>query len=146
MELDANIFRIFMSLWYLPLVKISKKSMRKGWHARDELTWNYPMTHLLLLATVTMINIKMSFTHFHSSSFQVFRETYFSIKIMQSISPNYTWENGVKGCWRKIVTKLYLVSIAKDKDPSFKVKMHQTFFFIFTSLSRCDLFSMSCLS
>ena len=28
LELEANIFRIFISLWYLPLVKISKKSMR----------------------------------------------------------------------------------------------------------------------
>ena len=33
LELEANIFRIFMSLWYLPVVKISKKSMRWGWHA-----------------------------------------------------------------------------------------------------------------
>ena len=28
LQLEANIFRIFISLWYLPLVKISKKSMR----------------------------------------------------------------------------------------------------------------------
>ena len=49
---------------------------------------------------------------------------------MQPISPNYNSENGVK--WIKITEeKLYLMSIAKDKDPSIKVKMHQTFF-IFT--------------
>ena len=28
LELEANIFRIFISLWYLPLIKISIKSMR----------------------------------------------------------------------------------------------------------------------
>ena len=79
MELEANIFRIFMSLWYLLPKKISKKSMRQGWHALDHLTWNYPMKHLFVLANVTMITVKMSFTHFHSSS-----------------CPNYNWENGVK--------------------------------------------------
>ena len=31
--------------------------------------------------------------------------------------------------WRKFVTKLYLVSIAKDKDPSISAQMHQTFLF-----------------
>ena len=31
--LEANIFRIFMSLWYLPVVKTSIKTMRLGWHA-----------------------------------------------------------------------------------------------------------------
>ena len=35
---------------------------------------------------------------------------------------------------RKFVTKLYLVSVAEDKDPSIRVKMHQTFFFIFTTI------------
>ena len=53
---------------------------------------------------------------------------------------------------KKIVTKLYLMSIANEKDPSFRVKVHQTFFFIFLPLfalyllSGCDLFNMSCLS
>ena len=42
--------------------------------------------------------------------------------------------------------------IAKDKDPSIKVKMHQTFFTLFLLLfavyvlSGCDLFHMTCLS
>ena len=36
---------------------------------------------------------KMFFTHFHSSSYL---ETYSFIKIMQPISPNYNWKNGVK--------------------------------------------------
>ena len=38
--------------------------------ALDDLSWNYPMKYLFLLATVTMISVKMSFTHFHSSSCQ----------------------------------------------------------------------------
>ena len=43
------------------------------------------------------------------------------------------------------------MSIAKDKDPSIRVKMNQTFFFIFITfalylLSGCDLFNMSRLS
>ena len=47
--------------------------------------------------------------------------------------------------------KLYLMSIAKNKDPSIRVKMHQTFFlflplFALYLLSGCDLFNMSCLS
>ena len=29
-----------------------------------------------------------------------------------------------KDYWRKFVTKLYFMPIAKDKDPSIKVKMH----------------------
>ena len=32
LQLEANIFRIFISLWYLPLVKISKKSYREEAH------------------------------------------------------------------------------------------------------------------
>ena len=47
--------------------------------------------------------------------------------------------------------KLYLVSIAKNKDFSIRVKMHQTFFyfiplFVLHLLSGCNLFNMSCLS
>ena len=36
----------------------------------DDLTWNYSMKHLFLLATVAVISVKMYFTHFHSSSCQ----------------------------------------------------------------------------
>ena len=93
LELEANIFRIFLSLWYLPLVKISKKSMRYEWHALDNLAWKYPVNHLFLSATVTTITVKIYFTHFIAA---VVRETYSFIKIMQFISPNYNWENGVK--------------------------------------------------
>ena len=69
---------------------------------------------------------------------------------MPPIIPNYNWENGVKKIKitdKKNVTKLYLVSIAKDKDPSIRIKMQQTFFFIFPTISHisaewCDLFNM----
>ena len=36
----------------------------------DDLTCNYPMKYLFLLATVTVITVKLYFTHFHSSSCQ----------------------------------------------------------------------------
>ena len=42
----------------------------EGWHGLDNLAWNYPVKHLFLLATVTMITVKISFTHFLSSSCQ----------------------------------------------------------------------------
>ena len=52
---------------------------------------------------------------------------------------------------KNLSQKLHLVSIAKNKDPSIRVKMHQTFFlflplFALYLLSGCDLFHMSCLS
>ena len=74
---------------------------------------------------------------------------------MQPISPNYNEENGVKQIandyWRKFVTKLCLVSIAKDKDLSIRIKMDQIFFlflplFALYLLSGSDLFNMSSLS
>ena len=52
------------------------------------------MEHLFLLATITMITVKISFTYFHSSS--CWGNICWGIKIMQSISPNYNGENGVK--------------------------------------------------
>ena len=84
---------IFVSLWYLPLVKISKKFMRLGWDALDDLTWNYPKKLFFLLANVAMTTLKMSFTHFIAA---IVRETYSIIKILQHISPNCNWENEVK--------------------------------------------------
>ena len=44
------------------------------------------MTHLLLLATVTMITLKMSVTHFIAA---VVKEKYSFIKIVQPTGPNY---------------------------------------------------------
>ena len=42
----------------------------KNVHEVDDVTWNYPMKHFFLLATVPMITVKMSFTHFHRSRCQ----------------------------------------------------------------------------
>ena len=56
---------------------------------------------------------------------------------MQSISPNYNrkWSQTDKITEENLsqFEKLYLVLIAKNKDPSIRVKMHQTFF-IFTTI------------
>ena len=58
---------------------------------------------------------------------------------MQPISPNYLRENGVKkikSAEENLSQSCILCSIAKDKDPSSSVKMHQTFFVgIFTTIS-----------
>ena len=57
---------------------------------------------------------------------------------MQHISPNYNSENGVKQI--KITEEnlsqscILCQSIAKDKDPSIRVKMYQAFFLIFDSI------------
>ena len=67
------------------------------------------------------------------------------MKIMQ---PNSQTD---KDYWRKFVRKLNLVSIAKNKDPSISVKIHQTFYNAICLISAewmsgFDLFNMSCLS
>ena len=51
-----------------------------------------PIKHLFLLATVTMITVKILPIFIAA----VAREIYSFIKIMQLISPNYNWENDVK--------------------------------------------------
>ena len=51
----------------------------------DDLTWNYLMKDLFLLAVVAMITVKISFTHFLAA---VVREIYSCIKIIQSSGPN----------------------------------------------------------
>ena len=48
--------------------------------------------------------------------------------IPSSKSCNLTWTQTDQHYWRKFVTKLHLVSTAKDKHPSIRVKIHQTFF------------------
>ena len=58
----------------------------------------------------------------------VFMETTSFIRIMQPISPNYPWENGVKQIKRaeqKLSQSCIFWSIIKDKDFSSRVKMHQ---------------------
>ena len=97
----------------------------------DDLTWNYPMKKFFLVANFAMITVKMLFTHFHSSSYQgnIFlhqnhASCYSKLKLRKGSQTN-------KDYWRKFVTKLYLVSIAKNKDPSIRVKIHQTCFLLF---------------
>ena len=51
------------------------------------------MKHLFFLATITMITVKRLLPIFIAA---VVREIYSFIKIMQPISLNYNWENGVK--------------------------------------------------
>ena len=46
---------------------------------------------------------------------------------------------------RKFDRKLYLVSIAKNKDTSIRIKMHQTSFFIFTTICWVDVVYLTCL-
>ena len=86
MKLEAN---IFISLWYLPLVKVSKKVRMTcpGWF-----NMKFHNEAFYLLATVAMITVKV-LPIFVAASV---RETHFFIKIMQPISPNYNWEKGVK--------------------------------------------------
>ena len=94
------------------------------------------MKYFFLLATIAMITVKMSFTHFHSSSCQG--------NIFLHQTGKITEENLSQ------FEKLYLVSIAKNKYPSIRVKMYQTRFlflplFVLYLLSGCDLFNMPCL-
>ena len=80
----------------------------------------------LRIFSAAMVTVKMSFTHFHSCIGNILLH-----QTMQPISLNYHWDNGVKQIKitaKKLVTKLYLVSIAKGKDPSIGVKMHPAFF------------------
>ena len=81
-------------------------------------------------------------------------ETYFLIKIMQSISPKYSfrkWSETDKITEENLSQKLHLVLVAKNEDPSTRVKMHETLFlflplFSLYLLNGCNLFYMSCLS
>ena len=63
LELKDNFFRIFISLSYLPLAKISKKSVRYGWHVPEnvyDLTWNYPIKNVNLTDTNYHWKIKLA--------------------------------------------------------------------------------------
>ena len=110
------------------------------------------MNFFFVLATIAIITIKMFFYPFLS---QQLSEKHIPLsKSCNLLVLNYNWENSVKQIkiiyWKKFVTTFYLVPIAKDKDPSIRVKMHQTYFYFLLLfalfLSECDLFYMSCLS
>ena len=102
----------------------------------------------LLLETVAMITVKMSFTHFHSS-----KETYSFIKIMQPISPNYHWENEVKQIkitGENLSQSCILCKLLRTKTLASGSKYIKHFFsflplFALYLLSGCDLFNMYCL-
>ena len=129
LELEANIFRIFISLWYL-LIKISKK----GWHVLDDLTWNYPEFFPFS---------NRCYDHCKNISIAaVVWETYSFIKIMQN-RPNYNCQNRVKQIkiTEKYVTKT-LVSGSKCIKHFFKFLP----LFALYLLIECDLFNMPCLS
>ena len=100
------------------------------------------MNRFFLLATVAVISVNLSFTHFIAA---VVKETHSFMKIIQ---PNSQTD---KDYWRKFVRKLNLVSIAKNKDPSISVKIDQTFYNAICLISAewmsgFDLFNMSFLS
>ena len=92
MELETNIFRIFISLWYLPPVKVSKKIHEVRVTCPGWFNMELPNEAFFLLETVAMITLKILSIFIAA----VVREIYSFIKIMQPISPNYNWENGVK--------------------------------------------------
>ena len=77
--------------------------------------------------------VKLCFTHFHSSNRHAI---ILHFQNHATTSPNYNWEwsQTDKDYWRKFVSKLYLVSIAKDKNPGIRIKIDQTFFFLFTTI------------
>ena len=120
----------------------------------DTYRWNYPMKHFLFLptvATVAMITFKMFLPIFIAA---VVRKTYSSIKIMQPLSSNYNWENGVK---QIKITEEYLsqscilCQLLRTKTLASGLKCIKHFFlflplFALYMISGCDLFNMSCLS
>ena len=129
-----------ISLWYLPLVKIFRKSMR---HTLDDLTWNYPMKNFFLLAIVAMITVNMVLPILKAA---VVMETYSFIRMMQTISSNYNWENGVKQI--KITEENYwsciLYQLLRTKTLASGLKWIKHLFYIFTTiflylLSGCDI-------
>ena len=98
------------------------------------------------LATFAMITVIIA---------AVVRETYSSVKIMQPISPNYIWENGVKLIKiteEHLSQSFILCQLLRRKTLAFGSKYIKHFCFLFLPLftlyllSRCDLFNMSCLS
>ena len=110
------------------------------------------MKRFFLLATVAIITLKISFTQFHSNSCQgnIFlhqnhvtylnHATYSFIKIMETIIDKM--ESNRQRLLKKICHKV--VSIVKDKDPSFRIKMHQRFIFIFFTIC-LDVIYLTCL-
>ena len=128
LRLEANIFRIFISLWYLPLLKNSKKSTRYGWFDME-----LPNEEFFPLSNRCYDHCKNVFLPIFIAA--VVRETYFFIKIMQPISPNYNWENGVKQIKiteENLSQSCILCQLLRTKTlGSGCIKVHQTFFYFY---------------
>ena len=131
---EGNIFRIFMSLWYLSPVKISKNPWGKGdipwmiWHGIIQ------RSIFFLLATVAMITVKISFTHFHRT---IFRETHSFMKIIQPISPNYNRKYRVKQIMiieEKSSQSFILCQLLRTKTLASGSKSIKHYFWIFTTI------------
>ena len=86
LELEANLFRIFISLWYLPLVKIPKKCSRQEWHVLNNLTGNYTIKHFFPLNNRCYNYCKKNVLPIFIA--EVVKKAYSFIKIMKPISPN----------------------------------------------------------
>ena len=133
------------------LAKIPEKLVMYRWHILDDLSWNYPIKHLFLLATITMITEKMYFTHFIAA---VVRKTYSFIKMMQLISEKYNWENGAKQIQiieENLSQSCVLCQLLRIKTLASGLKCIKHFslfllLFALYLLSGCDLFNMSSLS
>ena len=105
------------------------------------------MKRLSLLATVTMITIKMFFTHFYSNCSQG------NIFLHQNHvgSPNYNWENRFKQIrlLKKVCHKVVSCVNCQEERPYHQGQNASNIVFIFTIIClicRCHLFNMSCLS
>ena len=127
MNLGANIFKIAISLWYLPLVKYSKKKIR-------EVRVTCPEWFNMELPNEAFVPLR---NHCYDQCKNIcLRVTYSFIKIMQPISANYNWENGVKQIKiteENLSQSCILCQLIRDKgkDPNTRVKVHQTFLFYF---------------
>ena len=135
MELEANIFRIFVSLWYLPLVKTPKKMSDvkvtcAGWFIME-----LPNKASFPFSGRYYDHCKKCFLPIFIAA--VFRETYSFIKIMQPISPNYNWENGVKQIKiteENLSQSCILCQLLRTKTLPSGSKCIKYFFWIFTTI------------
>ena len=92
------------------------------------------MKHFFRLATIAMITVKMSFTHYHSSSSQriiFFHQNHATYSSKLSLRK---WSSTDKDYRRKFVTKLYVIcSMLRAKTLASGSKCIK-FFFIFTTI------------
>ena len=114
MELEAYIFRAFISLWYLPLVKFFKKSVRQGWHDPEilyDFTWNYPIK-----------NMNLTYTNYHWKKISWLDIWYMVRKILEPQKRKF-WEKEPKN-WKiqHFYSSWLLSTMSLLIETSFKVK------------------------